>query len=90
MNPLKTSKKTESSSTTENFIITLIPCDFDSSEEENEKSVNESQDSLNSSDILDSFDDEVEMINEIEIIRPEKDLEIIKEVKIKSNKIIIA
>ena len=90
MNSLKTSKKTESSSATENFIITLIPCGFDSSEEEDEKSVNESQDSLNSSDILDSFDDEVEMINEIEIIRPEKDLEIIKEVKIKSNKIIIA
>ena len=45
-------------------IIVLIPCESDSSEDEDSNS-NKSQESIDSSDLIDSSDDEVEMILEI-------------------------
>ena len=90
MNPSKRTKTTESSSTMEISIITLIPCDYDSSEEEDEKSVNVSKDSMDSSEILDSSDDEIEIIKINEIIKPNKEPNLIQNIKVKRNDNIVA
>ena len=47
----------------ENSVITLIPCDYDSSKENND--VNLSQNSIDSSELVDDSDDEAETITEI-------------------------
>ena len=90
MNPSKRTKTTESSSTMEISIITLIPCDYDSSEEEDEKSLNISKDSMDSSEILDSSDDEIEIIKINEIIKPNKEPNLIQNIKVKRNDNIVA
>ena len=81
------SNSNESASTMDTSIITLIPCDYDSSEEESEKSLNVSQDSIDSSDISESSDDKFEIINKIEFIKSEKNIDITKEDEIEKNKI---
>ena len=47
-------------------IITLVPCDYESSEEDDY--VNLSQNSIDSSELLDDSDDEGELITEIFIL----------------------
>ena len=51
--------------TEENSIITLFPCDYDSSEENDY--ANSSQDSIDSSELVDDSDEVAEIINEIQI-----------------------
>ena len=84
MNLSKDTKMFESSSTMDTSIITLIPCDYDSSEED-EKPVNISQDSINSSDILESSDDEIVITKITQFIKIEKNFDSIKEDKFKKN-----
>ena len=50
-------------STEETSVITLIPCEYDSSEEN--CYVNSSQDSIDSSDLVDDSDGEIQIITEI-------------------------
>ena len=47
----------------ENSVITLIPCDYDSSKENNY--ANLSENSIDSSELVDDSDDEAETITEI-------------------------
>ena len=68
----KVSKNASSSSTpsisTEDYsIITLIPCEYDP--EEGYDSLSESEESIDSSEILDSSDDELEIIKINEIYK---------------------
>ena len=49
-------------STEETSIIALIPCEYDSSQEEDY--ANPSQDSIDSSELVDDSDDEVQFITE--------------------------
>ena len=49
--------------TEETSIVNLIPCDYDSSEEDN--CANSSQDSIDSSELVDDSDGEVELITEV-------------------------
>ena len=86
--PVKGKKSIESTSTIDASIITLIPCDYDSSEED-EKSVNISENSIESSDISDSSDDENELIKITQFIKLKKEVELIKEDKTDKNEIII-
>ena len=58
---------TITSTTNEDSIIILIPCEYDP--EEGYGSLSESEDSLDSSEILDSFDDELEIIKINEIYK---------------------
>ena len=90
MNSTNTTNIIESSSTTKAFFITLIPCDNESSDIENEKSLNVSKDSIDSSEILDSSDDEIKIIKIKEIFKSNEMLDIIEEDKIKNNKSIIS
>ena len=53
----------ESTDAEETSIITLLQCEYDSSEEENDYA-NSSQDSIDSSELVDSSDDEAELITE--------------------------
>ena len=85
--PIKNMKSIESSSTMDISIITLIPCDYDSSEED-EKLINISN-SIESSDILDSSDDEIEITKITQLIKLEKQIEIINEDNDTNNEIII-
>ena len=50
-------------------IITLIPCEFELDEDDE---LNNSQDSIASSDLADSSDDEVVIVKEIRSINEEK------------------
>ena len=52
-------------------IITLVPCDYESSEEDDY--VNLSQNSIDSSELLDDSDDEGELITEIFILNTKLD-----------------
>ena len=52
-------------------IITLVPCDYESSEEDDY--VNLSQNSIDSSELLDDSDDEGELITEIFILNKKLD-----------------
>ena len=83
MEPSKKKKTIGYSSTSETFTITLIPCDYGSSGDED--SINLSEDSMNSSEILDSSDDEIEIIKIKKIIKSSKELDIIKENEAKKN-----
>ena len=58
-------------STEETSIINLIPCDYDSSEEEDYASL--SQDSIDSSELVDDSDDEGQLITEFYIINQKLD-----------------
>ena len=62
------SSSTDSSSLSiiETSIITLTPCDYESSEEDD--LVNSSQDSIDSSELVDDSDNEAEPITELFII----------------------
>ena len=55
------------SASTEDSIITLIPCEFDP--EDGYDSLSEVEDSIDSSEILDSSDDELEIIKINEIYK---------------------
>ena len=61
------SSSSNPSNSTEDSIIVLIPCEYDP--EEGYGSLSESEDSLDSSEILDSFDDELEIIKINEIYK---------------------
>ena len=58
-------------STEETPIITLLPCDYGSSEENDYN--NSSQDSIDSSELVDNSDDETQHITEIYIINKKFD-----------------
>ena len=58
-------------STEEAPIITLLPCDYDSSEEN--EYANSSQDSIDSSELVENSDDETQHITEIYIINKKFD-----------------
>ena len=67
------SSSTDSSSLSiiETSIITLTPCDYESSEEDD--LVNSSQDSIDSSELVDDSDDEGQLITEFYIINQKLD-----------------
>ena len=88
MDSLIRANSNESSSTIDTFVITLIPCDYDSSDEY-EKSLNVSKFSISSSDISDNSDG-FEIVKNSEIIKSEKKHDIMKEDKNRSNEINIA
>ena len=58
------SNSTSSTKEEETSIIFLIPCDYDSSEQDDEENV--SQNSIESSEVVSDSDDEVEMITYFE------------------------
>ena len=88
MESLIRANSNESSSTIDTFVITLIPCDYDLSDEY-EKSLNVSKFSISSSDISDNSDG-FEIVKNSEIIKSEKKHDIMKEDKNRSNEINIA
>ena len=88
MDSLIRANSNESSSTIDTFVITLIPCDYDSSDEY-EKSLNVSKFSISFSDISDNSDG-FEIVKNTEIIKSEKKHDIMKEDKNRSNEINIA
>ena len=68
--------------TEETSIVNLIPCDYDSSEEDNY--ANSSQDSIDSSELVDDSDGEVELITEVYEINKKLDKIDEKEINEKS------
>ena len=75
-----------SSSSLETSIITLIPCEYESSDEDDNR--NESNDSIDSSELVDSSDDENEP-TKIEKISPlDKRTTGTKETKTKNDEIV--
>ena len=68
--------------TEETSIVNLIPCDYDSSEEDDYP--NSSQDSIDSSELVDDSDGEVELITEVYEINKKLDKIDEKEINEKS------
>ena len=69
-------------------IITLLPCDYELSDDDNYGNV--SQDSIDSSELVDSCEDENEFIKIEEIFSLNKGLTKTEEIKVKSGQIICA
>ena len=67
-------------STEENSVIYLFPCDYDSSEEDDY--VNSSQNSIDSSELVDDSDNEAELISEFVVLKKKSDKSIEKSCEI--------